>query len=367
MKCIIISLCILISNIEIIFPQSQSLPTKQDNTSFVFKKNISSQCQNELTKYSIDKFDSITIILDKWEKYCGKIEPIIRVRILLDIYHKSFNDTTYAIYLNNSLIYKFHNRINDAKQYNYKDINEKYLDRIDYVPLNSVFDAWTKEIAIYLLDKQLPKSSEYLYCLLFSEDVDYFDYKVYSNEFKHNYINNNYVIQNKTSITFESGLWLPSGKLSNTFSIGPQYGLQLGYTINKRLRFDFILLVGPIKSKHSFSAKENDTIRSINGTMVGELGIRFTHSNEIKNRYFFDYFCGFEGNEIGTNYKIKENDYVVIQTYGISLGINLRKRIFRKSSIGISLGYHYVPYNWVNQLIKNIGSNVFTTSIFYRI
>ena len=64
-------------------------------------ENLYHSFQEKLIKYSLTEKDFIKEILEKWELIAGKIEPIERIKILLDISSSHFESSNYEHYYSN--------------------------------------------------------------------------------------------------------------------------------------------------------------------------------------------------------------------------------------------------------------------------
>ena len=182
----ILILILLITSISI-YSQNDTTLTTRLNKPIKNCETIAFNSQSILPEYNISQLDSIRKILSIWENQCGNCEPIIRLKILLNIKQKTFVDTNYEMYIAEH-IYIYKNRITVSKKNNYSKIFEYYKIYYSYVPLRSKFDEWTKTIAQNLLKEQKKGTSEYLLCLLFSEQIELFYDELKSKEYKENYV-----------------------------------------------------------------------------------------------------------------------------------------------------------------------------------
>jgi len=337
---------------------------------------IAYNSQEIISNFSINQYDSIYKILTVWEKECGSVEPIQRLKILFDIQFNRFIDTTYNEYIKHN-ISNFRNRVSDAKDNKYKEIYEFNKAYYYYVPLRSKYDNLTKEFAKILLEKQKKETSEYLFCLLFSEEIDKFDKTVSSQPYFYNYINQtiNSDLYNswtsKFSFNLAAGMWIPIGKLSNNFNPNPHFGFKIGRPILKSFRIDFGINVGPLIKDNNFDLSIDSTIKSVNGKVCLTLGGWIAKEFKITNNYFFDIVGGIGLGRIDTDLKKtksssdKNDSYYGIDTYDLSIGVNFRRIVYKKMSIGLNINYHYAPYIRNNLLKTQIGDKFATVSIFF--
>jgi len=373
-----ISILLILFLSTIVYSQNDSILNKRLNKTVVNCETIAFNSQAMLPKYDFSQIDSIIKILSIWEKECGNVEPIIRLKILLDIKQKKFIDTAYENYITN-YIYIYKNRISETKRHNYNEIFEYNKGYFSYVPLKSKFDEWTKNIAENLLVAQRKGTSEYLFCLLFSEKTDLFYEEIKSKEYKRNYVK--ITVYDEKYETWQKGMvynaiigvWIPIGNLSNTFSISPNIGFRAGFTFKNAMRFDIGVNVRIHTNSKPFEINADNAITQVNSNTGITGGLWFTKEYRLKNKIMIDAIGGIGVGIIDTDLK-KANpnpdddssDYYSITTADFSLGVNIRKRIFIKHSVGLNISYHFAPYNLDDKLVNNIGNQFLTTNLIYR-
>jgi hypothetical protein len=364
------------------FSQNDSLLLKQLSKSVTNCERLTLNAQRIITEFSINQTDSIYKVLQIWESQCGKTEPVERLKILSDIQQDKFVDTAYKTYIL-QLVTKYKNRITSSKQDNYRQIFEFDKAYFDYLPLRSNFDSFTKEIAQDLLSKQRKGTSEYLFCILFTDNFEEFNNLLNSHEYENSYfyksvyseIDKNYYNSWTTRMNFKlsSGIWLPVKKLSETFKISPQIGAFFGYQLYNNFYLDLGIFIRPLINDENFDLNTNNTANSVNGTVCLTFGVWLYNGFKLNKNLFMDIIGGIGLGRIDTDLKRPEqysddvDKYYGVSTYDASVGINLRKRIFEKSSIGLNLSYHYAPYNNDNLLKTQLGNQFLTMSIIFRI
>lgn len=334
-------------------------------------------CQRILPQYKISQTKSIKEILSIWEIKCGEVEPIIRLKILLDIKERVFVDKKYERYVS-EFIYVYKDRVSASKGDNYKVTFNRYKSYYSYLPLRSKFDEWTKSIAQELIKEQKTGTSEYLLCLLFSEQIDYFYEEIKSKEYEENFIKT--TVYTEKYDTWQKGMiynafigtWIPLGKLSDTFSPCPLFGFHAGFAFNQSVRFDIGINIRIQNQYKPFLINADNTITEVNSEVGFTGGLWVTKEYKLENKIMLDAIVGLGIGYIDTDLKKvnpnpDENDnYYSIETADLSVGMNIRKRIFMRHSVGLNLSYHFAPYNLDKELITEIGSQFFTTSIIYR-
>lgn len=333
-----------------------------------------------LTQFKIKQSDSINKVLAVWRQYCGANEPISRITILTSIYFQNNNDSINAPYLDNYL-HKYKYRIKAAAEYKLHDIYENNKGYLDYIPLKGEFDYWTKNIALELLPNQQPGTSEHLLCLLFSNNFELFDKELQSHKSKNSFVSkyererrfNNW--NRGITLTLVSGIWSPAGKLANTFKQSPQFGFLVGAPISKSLRIDLGLVLAVLESRTNFDLYVENSIKSARGKYCVTFGGWVTKEIKVKKFLFLDLIGGLALGKIDTDLnkpRVNQNNntsndyYYGVSTIDSSIGVSIRKKIFRKSSIGISYNLHYVPYSLDDILVTDLGDHFSSTSLIYR-
>jgi hypothetical protein len=338
---------------------------------------VSYNCQELLVGYTIDQSDSINKILSIWKDYCGEVEPILRIKILMSIFQLQYLDSINKDYINDYIYkYKFRKGASDEEKYN--EIYEYQKGYFDYIPLRGKFDNWTRQIAADLIKKQKPKSSEYLFCLLFSDSIKSFDKVLNSREYNKNYIRNTIVEKNYNSwsrgltLNILSGIWIPVGKLSSTFKPSPQFGLSFGLPIAKSFRIDLGIILAALVNDKNFDLNVENSVKSANASVCVTFGGWVTKEFKLNNTLFLDAICGIGMGRIDTDLKKPKSNndnndsYYGIGTVDASIGANIRKIVFKRNNIGLNLSYHFVPYSLDKILVKDFGNQFTSLSLIYR-
>lgn len=176
-------------------------------------------------------------------------------------------------------------------------------------------------------------------------------------------------------ITFklQVGIWVPLGNLSGTLSPSPSVGLLFGLPIAKKISIDAGMNIFIPINANRFDYHLPDTILSAKPSLVcGVMGIWITHTDKISSKYFIDKSLGIGLGFIQTDKNIDnpESDNHTnhsIETMNFSLGINLRKIIFRKRSFGLNITYNFTPYSlFQNHVEKKFGSQSLATGVMYK-
>lgn len=322
----------------------------------------------------IENNDSLTYILGKWESIDGRNEAAERVKILQDIAHGQFNSDNYTYYYK-YFISNYLCRIQWAEQVNHKEIYDERKVFLNYVPLNSKFDAWTKNIAEEFLAKHKYGSDEYLICLLLSNKLDSFDNelrgkKYSSSRIKTIYVNSHRVIR-KTEGFYKLyvGHWLPLSRLSQDFKPSLNLGVSFGLPVKLKYRIEakFQVAVSPSKSELEF--RFDDKIYRTSNLTIINAGFRFTKEHKINKDLFFDASAELNLSVISSDIKDpngeNNNSTHGVETIDLGIGLGVKKFVGDQNAIGIETFLHAAPYNLNNELLSSSGFLSLSSSIFY--
>ncbi|MDO9511137.1 MAG: hypothetical protein Q7J34_05225 [Bacteroidales bacterium] len=361
-----------------IFSQSDSLLVNKLFRPITNCEIVSYNCQEDLVKRTIDQDDSIKNILSIWKKYCGEAEPILRIEVLMSIHQSNSFDSSHINYIDQYLS-KYQQRVKWSCADQYSQYYETWKGYLDYIPLRGMFDQWTKEIALELISNQKLNSSEYLLCLLFSDSIDRFNNERNRKEHKDCYLSsrmseNQYSFWNDgLTMNVLSGVWIPLGKLSTTFSPSPHFGFSFGAPVTKSLRIDLGVSLNILINDKKFDLYIEDSIQSVNGTMCVTLGVWITKEFVLNKSLFLDISGGVGLGAIDTNRKKSQSNntdsndnYYGMNTIDVSMGIGIRKKVFDRNSIGIQITYHFAPYELDDILVKRLGNQFSSLALSYR-
>ncbi len=161
----------------------------------------------------------------------------------------------------------------------------------------------------------------------------------------------------KTNTTV--GLLYSSGLSSPVFFEG---GIKIRINSNDR-SFDYLLYeeVEHVNSSASFSIGGNVGVKLFDNDkfiIAPKAGLYYdiTNTGLSEVNYFDD--------EYGES--TRSVQYHNVYTMRASLALNLMRHIIGKKYIGIEAAYHYIPYNWDNNLLTSIQPNYASLQLFFR-
>jgi hypothetical protein len=321
-------------------------------------------------------------ILAEWEKQCGPTEPILRFRTIQLLQAGIVEDSVIDHYFKNH-VDRFKNRVLSARKEDYFYRFESERAYLNYVPLRSGFDRWTKQKADSLL-LNLPKgSSGFLLCTLFAEAVANFEILVNDDLYKNSVMR---TVKDEEEIeshkdwnrglifTLSAGVWFPLGKMEQTFKPSPHFGLTFGMPVSYDLswRVDLGIFLRPLADRKEFQINTNYGVDSTKGDMCVSFGGWLTKEVPLSKKSFVDLTAGVALGSIGTGIKKprQRNDtqdsYYSVDTIDSSVGLGLRTILTKRKSIGVNARFHYVPFGSSRVLVSDIGNCFVTTGCYFR-
>lgn len=344
-------------------------------------KAVSMNSQTLISGYNLDQTNSILSVLDAWQQLCGQTEPIMRMRILIDIKNGTFEETKYKVYFD-YYISKYEQRIRHADNPDYQNTNSNYAQYLDYVPTNGTFDNMSRDLAFSLVDTQVTNSMSHLLCILFTGDITTFLTKYNALMFRRTsndpYSNNNrnvYSPYNPFSelYSISTGICLPAGKLKNSFNPSPYIGLDFGGPIGTKYRLAFDFGIVPISENSRITLHNTkDTTVTINSLI--SVGLKLTRKNQFYKNFFIDLSVGAGVNSISTDLlkkpasgRNKEDTYYSVTTADFNCGISVRYRFKNKMSVSLFNDWHLAPYNWSKISTPSIGNQYLISGLRFSI
>ncbi len=317
--------------------------------------------------------ENIRSLLAIWEEVCGENEPIARARLLLDIAQNTFQDSSYQHYFT-AYPTQFSDRVFYAQENNYETSFKTYKAYFSYVPLRSSFDAWTKNIALNLLPKQAKNSKSHLLCLIFAEEITEYEQLIIASlsENKEPISSTNSPTDSdfRPTFTISTAIWSPIGNAAKMFSPSPEIALRVGAAWDK-FRIDGGALIRILGDNKPYQ------FQTWNGVLPTESTIGFAfivsggYQLAAKKGYSIETAVGLGASFLPTDLDKFPNDpdttaYFNVTTFESSIGLNFNKKI-KKTTVGLNLSGHYIPYNLDYRVKTNLGSLFWSAGVFIRL
>ncbi len=339
-------------------------------------ETIAGNAHRLIADFYYDNIDSMDAILNLWEEECGAVEPVLRLKILLDILEESYADSNYSLYLR-QYIRKYKNRINAAAMDTYFTEYEKYKTYFNYVPLRSRFDRLTRQLARDLFPDQKEGGSPYLLTLLFSDDLDGFERALKSPLYAGNPIREEEERRERARFPWEvdlslyAGMWSPMGRMTQTVNRNWSLGVLLGSPMSDNTRLDYGIMVNIAGDTRPFEMYVDKATKEARPTLGLTIGLWFTREFRFDNDLAVDAVAGVGFGVLETdlereNRASDESKNYSLNTADFSVGLNVRKKVMKNNSLGLNLSWHLVPYKWDDTLVSDIGNNFARLNLFFR-
>lgn len=327
--------------------------------------------------YSRQNYDSINVVCNKWEEFCGLSEPVFRLKVLSQIQYKAFSEEWMQRDYLLTCISLYLDRLDYAKEANSKLVYEHYKISFGYIPLNSTFDDLTVIWANSLLESGTLQPIEKAFCLLYSNQTDAFWMMLKDKKLSGTKLQEVYEEQvRKTKRMVEgnlglmSGVMLPFGNLSEYIGIKPVFGFQLGFKSN-RIQYDLTFLIRAGKADKDYQVIYQDEPKMTNQCVGGYLGLDFAYELWRNRRHEFDFLSGFgyDGFSAIEGDTKKGIDGKSINSLNLNLGFGYRFYTRKMSFYGIQAKYNFANYS--NKGGTDLGGNyislILTANLFGNI
>ena len=297
-------------------------------------------------------YDSINVVCNKWEEFCGVTEPVFRLKVLLQIQNKVFSEEWMERDYLLNYIFLYLDRLDYAKESNSKLIYERYKIPFGYIPLNSPFDDLTVMWANSMLESSTLQPIEKAFCLLYSNQSDAFWKLLKSQEIAGTKLHAVYQEQTRkanrmgeANIGFMSGVMIPSGNLLEYIGVKPQFGLQFGYKVNK-VQYDLSILIRSGNSRKEYQIIYEGVPKITDHYLGGYVGLDLAYELSRKKRSEFDLvggiaYDGFDVVEGDTEKDIKSKS---LNSLNLNFGLGYRFCGKKFNYLGIQTKYNFVNY-----------------------
>lgn len=341
-------------------------------------ENVAFNSSRLIDRYFVKKnYDSINIVCNRWEDFCGTTEPLFRLKVLQQVQSKTFSEE----WMNNELLMNFVflylDRLDYSKEPNAKLIYERYKISFGYISFNLPFDDLTIIWANSLLENIDLKPIERAFCLLYSNQTDAFWQMLKDKKLLGTKLQDVYEEQvRKTKRMVEgnlgllSGVMLPFGNLSEYIGIKPAFGFQLGFKSN-RIQYDLTFLIRAGKAVKDYQIIYLNEPKMTNQCVGGYIGLDFAYELSRNKRHEFDFLSGFGYDGFSAIEGDAKNgiDGKSINSLNLNLGFGYRFYTRKMNFYGIQTKYNFANYS--NDGGTDLGGNyislILTANMFGNI
>jgi len=297
-------------------------------------------------------YDSINVVFNRWEEFCGTTEPLFRLKVLHQIqigkYSEDWIDKEYLM----NFIYLYLDRLDYSKQPNAKLIYERYKIPFGYITFNSPFDDLTVIWANSLLEHDNLLPVERAFCLLYSNQTEAFWKMMKNKQLSGTKLQEEYALQvGKTkkmvegNFGFMTGLMLPFSNLKDVVGVKPIFGFQFGLKQNK-LQYDLTMLLRSGKTKQEYLIIYQGEPKMTDYYFGGYVGLDVDYELWKNKKKEFDLltgiaYDGFDAVESDTEKNIKGKS---INSLNLNLGLGFRFYGKGMNYWGVQTKYNIVNY-----------------------
>lgn len=337
----------------------------------------------------IDKndFTDLESVLSTIQSTCGEIEFTQRLRILRALIEKKTTGDLIADYLSKRYEEMLIMRWDYSVEEEYMSIYQDNKSDFNYIPLRHPIDSLIKLKANALLHSTsynlTEQEEEIIY--LFSDQIEEF-YQTYEHPKQPataiDKIKNNDYYKDKYGLHVYAGAEFPITGRDPVFKSSPAFGIMFASKLSSNLLYEIGAKVRINSNDKAFEYMLYDDIEIINSSASysfgGSLGYKiFENKNFIilpkLGLYWESTSTGLS--EVTDGYDDYYDDYGNtvssirfhnVNTMRSSLALSIMRHMIKKQYLGLEVAYHYIPYNWDDNLLTNIQPNYSSAQLFYR-
>lgn len=317
-------------------------------------------------------YDSIRIVFNRWEEFCGTTEPLFRLKVLHQIQDRTFSEEWMDKEYIMNFIFLYLDRLDYAKEPNAKQVYERYKIPFGYISLNSNFDDLTVVWAISLLEKNDLQPVERAFCMLYSNQTDVFwqmlkDQKLPGTKLQDVY--SEQVLKTKNMIEgnmgFMAGMVIPTGNLNDIVGVKSAFGVQFGLKRNK-LQYDLSMVARGGTAKKEYLVQYHGEPKMTDHFSGAYIGLDLAYELKKSKRHELDFLSGiaYDGFDAVAGDPDNDSKAKTINSVNLNFGVGYRYCGKKVNYIGIQTKYNLVNYN--NPGGTNLNGNYFSLILTYN-
>lgn len=322
------------------------------------------------------KIDSLLYVLDF---FCGKNESIQRIIIFNAIINKKLEKKDIEIYLKKDFNTVLTYRKYDSKSKDYLENYNENKDYFGYLPLRHPIDSIISFKSKELLETGCLDGDEKLFCILFAKNNREFQKTLSKKEFKNSEtrkVRNEIKRQNSrndAAFIIYSGIYSMVSNKNNIFGYNPYAGFSISSPLKNKFIFDFGMNIRFNINDSDFLFNAMGVTNSVNSKTTILIDTKIGYKILDKKRIILipDIGVGFESTGTGITEEVVidgEESYKFhnLNMLNVSTGFTIYTPVFVRNYIGLSINYHYCPYQWNKKLITEFNNNSLTCGLLYR-
>ncbi|WP_372774925.1 hypothetical protein [Mangrovibacterium sp.] len=318
--------------------------------------------------------DSISLVVNKWDEFCGETEPLFRVKVLTNITLATFSeDQISERETEMNLIINYLDRKDLAAEKNYHQLYEYYKFYLGYVPLNSDFDLTTVAWATSLLEDNTDLSpSEKAYCLLYSNQTDEFWNYLQSSDMQGSKLADRYNSEKERvenlwdgHLNFFSGVFVPSSSLNDVIGVKPIFGFQLGAKV-KKTQLDLTMSFRPGNAKEYYDVYFQGQTFPTRDHLGGYIGLDFARelTNNFKRELDLEWGIGADFMDVISGDPDVTDDSKTLVSFNFNCGLGYRFYLKNMNYIGLHGKYNLINFN--NKRGTDLSGNYLSFTLSYN-
>lgn len=332
-------------------------------------------------------FENLESVINTIQSTCGESEFTQRLRILRALIEKKTTGDIIADYLSKQYEEVLVMRWDYSVEEKYAQIYENNKADFDFIPLRHPIDSLIKIKSLALLNSpsyNLTEQEEKI-ALLFADHVEEF-YELHAgvappppSEAKPKPA---YPDKYRHGVSVYAGAEFPLTGSDPVFKTSPTVGVLFSSRLSNPLLFE-AGLKARINTRNSRAVEymlydEVEIIRSTASlSLGGTIGYKIfdndkfiiapkaglfwelatTGLSEVSENYYDD---GYD------YYETRHVRYFYINTMRTTLALSAMRHLSGKTYMGLEAAYHFVPYNWDNNLLTSIQPNYGSLQLFFR-
>ena len=321
--------------------------------------------------------DSLVNIL---ETYCGKSESVLRVHILNAILNKKSCEEDIKTYFKQNFQDVFENRMRDSKSHLFDTLYNDNIIYYGYLPLRHPIDSVITNKSKELLQTGTLLGDEKLICILFANGNTSFNKEI------RKYANKEAETRNLSrekqreegrdhiSAIISSGIYGPVGGMNRIFGYNPTIRGFITTPLKHKVIGDVGFGIKFNIDDEDFLFYAHNNINTVNSKATLFLDAYVGYKIYDNKKLILIPKLGIGFDSTGTGQKEwtinEENEEVIkylnLETFNFSAGLSAMIPIFAKNYIGLSLSYHYTPYNINKKLHTEFNNNAMNLELFFR-
>jgi hypothetical protein len=344
-------------------------------------EKITLEIMDEISKSFLlnnkEKSDSLIELL---EFLCGKNESIQRVIIFNSILNNNFDKKDIETYLKKDYTIVLEHRKRDSKSSEFAEFYEDNKEYYGYLPLRHSIDAIITDKSKEMLKSDTVSENEKLFCTLFANDLRTFKRELSDNKYKNSITKK---VWNETkyqkslnyfAIEIESGMHSMIGNKNLIFRHNPYIGFCISTPLKNKFIWDFGMNIrfNVNDSDFLYYAMGDTNLVNSNTTQLFYLNVGYKLLDKKGFIIIPKIGAGFESTGTGLSETVEDEEdgeyvkYYSLHALNLSSGVKILRKVCVRNYLGLSVNYHFCPYQWNKKLVTQFNNNSLSCELVFR-